>query len=386
MRKLLVIEPKLTHWTTVEPLIICFLKKGWKVEVIIPKAFVSIFGHYSKVHNVEHLMKNLTLNQYNKKNIIGQLFKATPDVAIVANRFFLEKPQETIFLKKIADNLILIFNLVIKMILILLRLKNSYFVITTHFVDVDRVPYKSYTKNKLINYFLDYLWKQSQNKSKAINVYSSLVKENYINSNSKKIFVAPNAIYRYKNKKFNFNKKLMIAIPGRIDKRRRYYEWIDRIKPVLNKFEIKFIGKALTESDLEIVKKLDSLGASQVVKKVNQFISFEDFDKYLESADMFFVPLVELDNPKRRIDRNLGAFFDSVRYGKPLIVPNKVPICSELKKSVVTYNNDSDLLNLLIKLSTEEKTREKIKEKALQNSLEWTAERMQYVHQLENHL
>ena len=60
-KRVLIIERKLIHWTTVEPLIVCFLKKGWKVNVIIPRSFISIFNYYSKLHDIDDYLNNLTL-------------------------------------------------------------------------------------------------------------------------------------------------------------------------------------------------------------------------------------------------------------------------------------------------------------------------------------
>ena len=128
VKKLLIIEPKLIHWTTVEPLIVCFLKKGWKVDVIIPGPFLSIFSHYSKMHNIGDRIKSLTFHDYNNINPFSLLFRSKPDVSIVADRFFWEKPISKPLFKQILSNIRLTFRSIIKLLLIRYYLHKSFFV------------------------------------------------------------------------------------------------------------------------------------------------------------------------------------------------------------------------------------------------------------------
>lgn len=389
MEKILIIEPKLIHWTTVEPLIVCYLKKGWKVEIFIPHQFLSIYNYYSKVHHLENYSHQIELIPYNTRNIFRLLFKSSPKISIVANRFFLEKPNKLPFFHQLFEFFQIFTRSILKILLLKIRLKNSFFIITTHFVDVTNIPKRSLTLNKTVDSLLGYMWKKSKEFSKGINVYSSLVKKNLDNIDNKSVFVAPNAIYRYDGGKINLNdhKKLVIVIPGRIDKRRRYYSWINKIDSQLSKnFDIRFIGKANSQDDIFIIRELEKLGFPQFVKKINEFISFSQFDKFLEQADILFVPIVDLKNPKRQIDRNLGAFFDSVRYGKPLIIPSSMPIPDELKDSLITYENDSDLIRLLKKIKSNPNYLHNIKEKAHVNSKNWLYENIKFFDHVEKKL
>ena len=385
MKKILIIEPKISHWTTVEPLIVCFLKKGWKVEVLIPESFISIFNYYSKLHHIDKYLNNLTLNKFTEFNLLLILLRPRPDISIIANRLFYEKPLKISFLNNLKIILLLTFRSIIKLLLIKYRFNKSYFIITTHFVDFYKLPENIFFANSNNLYtLLNYVWNKSRENNDGINVYSSLVKEYIEEEDNKKVFVAPNAIYRYSNKINKINKnKFSIIIPGRIDIRRRYYEWIDKLDSNwIDKIDIKFIGKAQSDHDLEIVKKLDKKGFNQYVKRTNQFIDFDEFDLYLETADLLFVPLVKLDNKKRGIDRNLGAFFDSVRYGKPLIIPDSVPVAAELADNILTYKNDDHLFAMIEKIISDLKYFDSISSKAIDNSMNWAPNNITYPNDL----
>ena len=387
MKSILIIEPKLIHWTTVEPLIIYYLKKDWKVTVIIPVAFKKIMNTYISIHNIEEKIKNLSIIEYERFSPL-HLFrlKKKPNLSIVADRFFYEKPINLPPVRQAKNYIRLVLLSIKKYIAIIFFLEKSNLIVTTHFVDAAKHNIsKLMTKNTFVNYFLIKVWTKGFSARKATNVYSSLVKKNYSDKFKKPVFVAPNAIFRNSTKLlFNQDRKISIVIPGRIDLRRRDYNWIDNLdKDWIKDIDIKMVGRANTEDELRVVKRLEEKGFNQVVKKANQFIAFKEFDFLLDQADLFFVPFVKLNNQKREIDRNLGSYFDSVRYGKPILIPKKIISPPELNNNIVTYSGTSELLVFFKKIISNTNFLKSIKDSAYKNSLNWSVNKISYFNQLE---
>lgn len=376
-KKILIIESKLSHWTTVEPLIVCFLDKGWKVDVLSDNFFSNILGEYSKIHNLNHYKKNINIKSIKLSSLLALFFKPKYDITIVSDRFFYTKNQDLNLLRKIKT---FIFSIV-KIFLIKSSFRFSHFIITTHFVDNFTLPNKSHSKHAIINLFLKKVWSLSRKYNKGINVYSSLVKKNFEEKN-KKIYVAPNAVFRYHLNDFqpNNTSKCSIISPGRIDLRRRSYKWITLLdKSLSDTLNIKLIGKAHNNKDLDVLKRLENKGFKQYVTKINQFIDFQDFDFQIESADFLFAPLINLNDSKREIDRNLGAYFDAIRYGKPLLLPSYVPIPDELIDSCLSYSNDEELIKTINLLINDISFRNKVKLKAWNNSKNWSPSQISYI-------
>ena len=233
MKSILIIEPKLTHWTTVEPLIVYYLKKDWKVTVVIPVAFKKIINTYISIHNIEEKIKNLLIVEYERFSPL-HLFKLKkkPNLSIVADRFFYEKTINLPPVRQIKNYISLVLLSIKKYIAIIFFLEKSNLIVTTHFVDVaEHDMSKLLSKNTIVNYFLIKVWTKGFSARKATNVYSSLVKKNFSDNFKKPVLVAPNAIFRNSTQlSLNQNRKISIVIPGRIDLRRRNYNWWKRSK------------------------------------------------------------------------------------------------------------------------------------------------------------
>ena len=153
---------------------------------------------------------------------------------------------------------------------------------------------------------------------------------------------------REREKEENKN-KLLVVIPGRIDIRRGDYDWIEKIPTDLSsKIDIVLLGKARTENDMNYIKALSDKGFVQTIKSVGQLIEKRIFDNYINSADILFVPFRELNHKLRKFDSNLGPYFDSIRFGKPLIIPSSSPCPPEIKKSTIPNKSTAVSSILLI--------------------------------------
>ena len=231
------------------------------------------------------------------------------------------------------------------------------------------------------------IWSFAKSKIKAINVYSSLVKieAQKIIRQSLTVLLAPNAIYLSKgqNAKLPKNNLLKIVIPGRIDTRRRYYEWIEKIPSCLKKrIQIVLLGRVNDESGFKIIQKFEELGFPQPIARSAKFINNKVFEKEIEKAIFLFGPLIQLATYYRQIDRNLGSLFDAIRYGKPLILPSHQPIPPEIKDNIITYKSDDDLVDILKLYVNDPKKVFHDTEKAVNNSKKFSIDQLTYFNEV----
>ena len=71
-KQVLIIEPKLSHWTTVEPIVNLFLAAGWNVSVYAPAQINKIILTYL---NSDLQSKNLRLLDDSVLNMIKLFFR-----------------------------------------------------------------------------------------------------------------------------------------------------------------------------------------------------------------------------------------------------------------------------------------------------------------------
>lgn len=395
-KNIIIIEPKLSHWTTVEPIVALFGNKGWQVTIFAPKELNQI------IKDNVFLKKNkflLSFIDYSLKNLLFLSLIKKYDIMIIANGFFhfkIKKLTIFSFFKTVLRQLLSFF-------FIYIHTKKSFFIITSHFVDVLDLPLirlkervwggergregkKRWSWN-IIRYLESKIWSFSKSKIKAVNVYSSLVKNEAqkIVKQSLPILLAPNAIHLEKRQfaKPPVNDSIKIVIPGRIDTQVRYYGWIKKIPSDLKKkIEIVLLGLVNSKSDFKIIQQFEELGFPQPIARSGKFINNEFFEKEIESSNFLFFSTIQLTNYYRRIDRNLGSLFDSIRYGKPLISPSHQPIPPEIQENIISYKNDDDLVNKLKSYVNDPKKVFFEAEKAFNNSKKFSIDRLTYFNEV----
>ena len=128
MKNIIIIEPKLVHWTTVLPIVVLFGNKGYKVTVFAPKELNEIIIKNTFIKKNKFL---LSFIDSSLKNLLYISLKKKYDVIIAANRFFYFKVKKfTIFsFVKILLTQLLSFFFIYR------HAKKSFFIITSHFVD-----------------------------------------------------------------------------------------------------------------------------------------------------------------------------------------------------------------------------------------------------------
>jgi hypothetical protein len=383
LKNIIIIEPVVVHWTTVLPIVLLFGNKGWKVTVFAPKELNEIIINNTFIKKNKFL---LSFIDSSLKNLLYISLTLKYDVIIVANRFFYFKVKKfTIFsfLKIILTQLLSFF-------FIYQHAKKSFFIITSHFVDALNLPLIKKgggggVEWSLNRYLASKIWSFASQKIKAINVYTSLVKieTKKITSQSTPILLAPAAIYleRGLNIQLLTNNLLKIVIPGRIDTRRRYYSWIEKIPSCLKKrIQIVLLGRVMDERGSKIIQKFEELGFPQPIARSGEFIKNKVFKKEIETANFLFAPFIH----PVTIDRNSssGSLFDSISYGKPLILPSHQPIPPEIKDNIITYKNDDDLVDILKLYVNDPKKVFHDTEKAVNNSKKFSIDQLTYFNEV----
>lgn len=373
-----IVEQKLSHWTTVEPLIVLFRKRDWNVVVLAPKQFQETAKIYLAVHGQE-VGANLVYRNVNRPFSFWPAIFSPPNLTIVSDRYFY--PKNLVGRKSLALWVRFLVFFISRWLFLRFVSSRSPLIRTTHFTDLIDFPETAKTGVAFIDRHLTAIWELSVKFTRALNVYSSLVKKHHAAHSKTDILVAPNALYRPQAGHFavrNYRKRRII-IPGRIDGRRRQYDWIKSLPADLSmRLDIVMVGKTQTPSDLLFLKQIQEKGFGQIVSE-NAFISFEEFDAQLYSADLLFVPLRKLANPKRAVDRNLGAFFDAVRYGKGILLPADILAPPELKDNLVRYANNEDLFSIMRRLVEDDEYLNEVKNAALDASRNWTLKQYEFM-------
>ncbi len=377
-----IVEQKLSHWTTVEPLIVLFRRRNWKVVVLADKRFEQTAKNYLAVHG-QSAGSGLVYRDVNKLFAFWPALLSPPNLAVVSDRYFYPKNLAG---RKGMSLWLRFFGFFLSRFLFLnFVAKRSALIRTTHFTDLVALPEKAKTGVAFIDTRLDGIWQKSVRTTLALHVYSSLVKEKHVTSGEKVILVAPNALYRPPAGFFEVrvHAKPRIVIPGRIDARRRQYDWIKKLPANLSKqIDIVMVGKIQTSSDMRFLTQLQNKGFNQIVTSEDSFIPFDEFDAQLYSADLLFVPLRKLEDARREVDRNLGAFFDAVRYGKGILLPSDILAPPELNESLVPYRDHQELMSLFKRFSEDKGFLESLKDKALSGSRHWTERQNCFMEQL----
>ena len=343
---ILILEPKSIHWTSVEPY---FKNLDKRIALFAPEKSIE----YSLNVNPKIYFLHFSILNFLK------LFLIEFESVVVADRVFqlkfLKKSKKEYFKETL--------YLLIRFFFFYFKLRHKKIYITTHFV----IGFKYHSPFTFLQKVDRLLWKKLLDRSKGFFVFSSLVKKELEKETDKEVYFAPNATFNFKTpQKDKRNRIIKIIIPGRVDLRRRDYNWITRLEKFAH-LDINFLGRPYDKNSFLSAIKIEEKGYIQNFLNNDNFIPTDKFNEEIESCDILFAPIKKLKNRQRAIDRNLGALFDAIRYGKPLILPSHQPIPDEIKGSAIIYEDTESLNELLNKLSDKEYLYE-IKNKAIENS------------------
>jgi len=126
-------------------------------------------------------------------------------------------------------------------------------------------------------------------------------------------------------------KDLTIVIPGKVDSRRRCYDWVLDLFPseLLNNFKIQLIllGNSNTYMGRKIIKLFKKKHPGLIY--FNSFVSAEEYEKYMTACDFILSPLKQkvifgIVNEYYGLTKYSGALSDSYKFKKVIIGPDSI--------------------------------------------------------------
>ncbi|MBS1774562.1 MAG: hypothetical protein JST82_17025 [Bacteroidetes bacterium] len=173
------------------------------------------------------------------------------------------------------------------------------------------------------------------------------------------VMIFPYSIFEKVNSKTADTDKIVVSIPGYIQRSRRDYDIaLDAFERLdKKKFKLKLLGQARDEYGYKIIDR-----ANGMISK-GYCIDFlkkpEDFEQEMIDSDILFAPInVETNysgvNETYGLSKESGLTFDVIRYAKPAIFPSEMGLPEELNDSVFKYSNIDELLVIFDKFTQNE--------------------------------
>ncbi len=199
---------------------------------------------------------------------------------------------------------------------------------------------------------------------------------------SKKVIALPFSVYHESLQERQIIKsKLRITIPGIVDSGRRDYISVlnifEEAKEILkDHFELELLGPLKnTESNLEIIKKIESLNQKgvTVIAYKDQYIPMEEYDNKLVQADLILGNLNVTINKQSTYGKTKesGTAFAMIRVAKPGLLPSSYQTMDEVKSSTISFNSYKHLKEILIDFSQNKEKLKALTEEAKKNALKF---------------
>ncbi|MFN2457672.1 MAG: hypothetical protein ABR502_05680 [Chitinophagaceae bacterium] len=209
----------------------------------------------------------------------------------------------------------------------------------------------------------------------------TLIKEKY--GIKKPVYCIPGGIFEKNatNTKEQNIDILKIVIPGSIDKNRRDYDQlfqlIKELEPNKKRIQMVLLGTTIGDYGKEVIEKCkrNSSENINIVFYETKFIEQNEFDKQMNDSHFVLIPLVKVtlgENGRLEeygVTKAAGGFFDAIRFGKPMLIPDYITIPEELKKQVISYTSIHMLSQFIYNISAGSIYYNDILDKSIQNSM-----------------
>ena len=204
---------------------------------------------------------------------------------------------------------------------------------------------------------------------------------------NKHIYFFPNRSFEGAPPQQKTDNIVRFAVPGMIQKRRRDYDLIikifDKLFPKYKKsIELYLLGKPegkYGQMILSHCKELKEKGYK--IHYYKEYVSPKMLEENLYKSDVIISPMQMSYRSGSvteiyTVTKGTGIFSDSIKYAKPMVVPQTYNVTDEIKTSFIKYTNECDLMNILENLITDRKKLEKLKIEALKNSRKFSLEKL----------
>ncbi|MBP7807792.1 MAG: hypothetical protein KA163_00730 [Bacteroidia bacterium] len=201
----------------------------------------------------------------------------------------------------------------------------------------------------------------------------------------KPLFALPHTL-KEKETPLPKNQKLVVAIPGAIDGHRRDNDFslsvIEKVNAKNKNIRFVFIGEIVGHLGERLYVKMQELN-----KKGCDILHYYDknsnkvFDEQMSACDIVFLPLLVETKYEGITEiygqtKVTGVLYDLMRFQKPCIVPQNLVIPPTMKDSVVSYKDENDFVDLVLKLESDRTSVTVLLNNAKQNSEYYTAEKI----------
>jgi len=183
----------------------------------------------------------------------------------------------------------------------------------------------------------------------------------------KRILVLPGAIYEGHIDENVLDSVLSLVVCGSIDQYRRDYDQVFELAHELEKkqltTQIILLGSAVGEVGKKIISKC--LAAKfqfvDLTTYTADFVSTAEYQSKIVKCNFIFQPLKKiLQKPDEQPEEYgltccSGAFFDAVRFAKPLLLPDNIQLSAEVANQCIPYHSISELAEFLNGLTVTKK-------------------------------
>ena len=204
-------------------------------------------------------------------------------------------------------------------------------------------------------------------KINAINVVYSPIKD-YIKQKTdfnKPVFTIPFGFHdKQIDKSYSENKQdeIIFVVPGQIEEHRRDYETVmnafenlfekysKKIKLILLGYPVGVYGKKI------LIKCQNLKEKGYKIIFYDSFVPEKEYDNIMKKVDFLLLPIKKLSfglGVKKEyygVTKASAAVFESIQYGKPMIIPDNFNIMEEMKSSTIKYKNSEDLIKKISEL------------------------------------
>ncbi|HEU4471420.1 MAG TPA: hypothetical protein VFR58_10065 [Flavisolibacter sp.] len=246
------------------------------------------------------------------------------------------------------------------------RLRPASTVLTLHQVNGFFEPSFSFSPRSVLQYAgKKLLAREVSAFAVLLSTTKDYIKEHQLTK--KQVFILPGSHFEHETSGGNAGKRLLIAVPGSVDLKRRQYNDLLQTLLLLRegpaKLHFVILGGAAESRSREMLASLNRSSSSFASVKVydGKFVEQLEYDRVLSGCDFVLAPLSEQfyegsAEPERYgLTKSSGCFFDAVRFGKPLILPAHLTIPPELKKQCIVYKEPGHLAALLSNMTDEER-------------------------------
>jgi hypothetical protein len=211
---------------------------------------------------------------------------------------------------------------------------------------------------------------------------------------TKPVYEVPGVIYEGADLPSAITDKILLVVPGAIDKGRRNYQEIFAVLSIAEAaklpLEIVLLGAAFQAYGEDILNQARAYtGAYTALKYFDtNFIEPAIFDAWLKAAHFIFLPSVISSFAYNGIEetygvsKTSGGIFDTIKAAKPFIYPAGLQVPGGLKSSGFNYRQLPEIVGFLQNILSENSIYQHYAEQAIQNSGPYTVEQLRIKHKL----